>query len=60
LTEPKEKNLTLEDLTTPQPDSTNPTYFAYVEKKIQQSQAEVRAGETLTEEVVWQELGIET
>lgn len=59
LAEPDEKRLTLEELTKPQPESTDPAYLAYVEKKIRQAQAEARAGKTHTEEEVWKELGIE-
>ncbi len=59
MADPDTKTPTLEELTTEQPESTDPAYLAHVKKKIAQSRAEVSGGKTHTEEEVWKELGLE-
>jgi hypothetical protein len=59
MTEIRQTDLPLDELTRPQPDSEDPTHLAYVAENIRAGQGDVKSGRVISEDKLWKDLGID-
>jgi|GEM_PF-1985849 len=60
MTEIRQTDVPLDELTRPQPDSEDPAYLAYVAENIRAGQGDVKSGRVISEDKLWDDLGIDS